>query len=212
MLSSSSPTPSRGRYDGLYRLTNEVQTSTSSTTELTHSTSYEYDKAGNRWKKLDEVGGTTTTTTNRYNANDQLLKEVTLVNGTATQTNTYAYDLNGSVIARTNISDQGTAEVLYGYNLANRLSSVTANGTTTTYHYNDSGIRVRKSSGTTATHYLVDANNHTGYAQVLEEFYESGGSTNLTMSYVLGDDVLGQATCYGFNSGRISSQIGIVAV
>jgi RHS repeat-associated protein len=43
--------------------------------------------------------------------------------------------------------------------------------------------------------YLVDANNHTGYAQVLEEFTDSGSGPGLTRSYVIGDDVLAQ--CYG---------------
>jgi RHS repeat-associated protein len=48
---------------------------------------------------------------------------------------------------------------------------------------------VRQSAGTT-TYYLVDANNHTGYAQVLEELAAVGGTPNV--SYVMGDDVMGQ--------------------
>ena len=182
------------QYDGMYRLTNEVQTSTSGTTALTHSTRYEYDKCGNRWKKVDVVGGNTTTVTNRYNANDQLEKEVTLNgSGTPTATNTYAYDANGSVIARTNISVSGTTMVLYGNDLKNKLSSVaTYNGSWTTnyFQYNDQGIRVRTISGGSTKYFLVDANNHTGYAQVLEELDTVGGTPS--RSYVVGDDVMAQ--------------------
>ncbi len=181
------------QYDGLYRLTNEVQTSTSSTTALTHSSSYQYDKAGNRWKKIDVVGGTTTTITNQYNANDQLLKEVTLVGGAPTATNTYLYDANGSVIARTNIASGGTGVALYSYDLKNKLNSVASfNGiwTTNQFEYNEQGIRVRTVTGGSTKYFLVDGNNHTGYAQVLEELNAVGGSPS--RSYVLGDDVLAQ--------------------
>jgi RHS repeat-associated protein len=39
---------------------------------------------------------------------------------------------------------------------------------------------------------LIDPNNHTGYAQVLEEFYSIGAPPS--RSYVIGDDVLGQCS------------------
>jgi len=169
-----------------------VQTSTSGTTALTHSTSYEYDKNGNRWKKVDVVGGVTTTITNQYNANDQLLKEVTRAGSTLTATNDYVYDANGSLTARTNITSGGTATALYTYDLKNKLSTVKVVGEPgiTSYLYNEQGIRVRSQKGANMTHYLVDANNHTGYAQVLEELNTIGSTPS--RSYVLGDDVLAQ--------------------
>jgi RHS repeat-associated protein len=176
----------------MYRLTNEV--CVTSVTGGSYTNAYEYDKVGNRLKKLRITSGNTTTITNLFNETDQLLKEVTLVAGAPTETNAYAYDLNGSLIARTNVSATTTV-TLYGYNLANKLSSVTTQGSglTNYFTYNDQGIRVRtdSSSGGDPTLYLVDANNHTGYAQVLEELTALGATP--TRSYVISDDVLAQA-------------------
>jgi RHS repeat-associated protein len=174
-------------YDGLYRLTNEVCISTVSGASYTNA--FQYDKAGNRWQQIRTRSGGTTTITNLHNANDQLLKEVTLVGGTPTVTNLYAHDANGSLVAKTNISSSSYTN-LYGYDLKNKLSYVTSagSGITNRFQYNDQGVRVRTIESGSTKYFLVDANNHTGYAQVLEERI---GST-LTRSYVLGDDVLGQ--------------------
>ena len=174
------------QYDGLYRLTNEVSTSTASA--LAHATSYQYDKVGNRVKKVDVVGGTTTTVTNLYNANDQLLKEVTQVGAALTATNNYVYDANGSVIARTNITSGGTATAVYAYDLKNKLSSVLTGGNTTKYEYNHQGIRVRSLTGASTKYYLVDGNNHTGYAQVSELYAPTKAAMmppNLTLAQLL---------------------------
>jgi len=103
----------------------------------------------------------------------------------------YAYDLNGSLTTKTNAS--GT--ISYTYNLANKLSSVAASGITTAFGYNDQGIRVNSATSSSTNTYLVDANNRTGYQQVLEEFNASGGGAPaLTKSYVIGDDVLAQCS------------------
>ena len=59
--------------------------------------------------------------------------------------------------------------VTYEYNLQNRLVSVSDGTTTVTYKYNTDGIRVQADDGTTVTDYLIDAFNHTGYAQVFKE-------------------------------------------
>ena len=59
------------------------------------------------------------------------------------------------------------------------------------YKYNADGIRVQKiddpDGAATTTTYLIDAYNHTGYAQVLEE---SGANLK---TYTIGDDILTQA-------------------
>ena len=117
---------------------------------------------------------------------------MTLSGGSPTGTNNYTYDLNGSVVGKTNIAGT-TTTTLYAYNVANKLSSVTGPNGSANYQYNDQGIRVRSVTGGNTTYYLVDANNHTGYAQVLEEFNVTGGVPALAKSYVLGDDVLAQA-------------------
>ncbi|UCF00173.1 MAG: RHS repeat-associated core domain-containing protein [Planctomycetota bacterium] len=93
----------------------------------------------------------------------------------------------------------------YEYKLQNRLAKVTKTITGSTiaeiteYKYNPQGIRVESHSWTELsgtpqgddvyTDYLIDAYNHTGYAQV---FVEDDGTN--TTSYVIGDDVLAQAT------------------
>ncbi len=176
-------------YDRMYRLTNEICTSTAGGT---YTNSYSYDKAGNRVKKI-RYTSVIETNVSYFNANDQLTREeITPSSGTA-QTNYYAYDANGSVTSRTNTPASGGSTIaLYGYNLKNKLSSVaTYNGstwTTNSFQYNEQGIRVRASNGSYTTYYLTDANNLAGYAQILEERI---GST-FTRSYVIGDDVLGQ--------------------
>ncbi len=81
----------------------------------------------------------------------------------------------------------------YNYNLQNRLESVTVNGTTTTYKYNPDGIRVEKTVGGTTTTYLIDPYNHTGYAQVLEE-WDTTSTPTLVKTYTIADDVITQAS------------------
>ena len=106
----------------------------------------------------------------------------------------YAYDANGSLIEKktwdtTPEPDTLLETVTYDYNLQNRLVSVSDGTTTVTYKYNPDGIRVQADDGTTVTDYLIDAYNHTGYAQVLEEW--SGGE-HPDITYTIGDDVITQ--------------------
>lgn len=179
-------------YDQMYRLTNEVSMSSAPSNGGTYTNAYQYDKVGNRFTLAHSQNGSTTTTTNLFDVNDQLIREVTLSGGTTTQTNWYAYDSNGSQTARTNITSTIT-NVLYSYDLKNKLSSATTlgSGQTNSFIYNYQGIRVRTTAGGAPTYYLVDANNHTGYQQVLEELPAPGLTAN--RSYVLGDDVIAQA-------------------
>ncbi|PWU19984.1 MAG: hypothetical protein C5B50_05050 [Verrucomicrobia bacterium] len=179
------------QFDGMYRLTNEVCVSSNNVS--TYTNVFQYDQVGNRFSKAHLQNGATTTVTNLFNGNDQLLVEVTLSGNTPIETNSYAYDSNGSLIAKTNISSSSST-MLYGFDLKNKLSSVSLAGSSLTnfFLYNDSGIRVQSwsSSGSDTTLYLVDANNRTGYVQVLEELIARGASPRT--SYVIGDDVLAQ--------------------
>lgn len=59
------------------------------------------------------------------------------------------------------------------------------------YAYNETGLRVSQSDGGVTTVYLLDLQNPTGYAQVLEERDAAG---NVSKTYTLGHDVLAQAT------------------
>jgi RHS repeat-associated protein len=123
----------------------------------------------------------------------------------------YAYDDNGSCTAKTtrNSANAAVEVVTYDYNLQNKLRTATTDpisGSTvsvTQYTYDDQGIRVRSVSydmprggGThtneTTTTYLIDQQNHTGYAQTLEE---SDGATRTT--YTIGDDIVTQSAYDG---------------
>ena len=196
-------------YDTLNRLTQEA--SGSDIPEANFTTTYTYDLVGNRLQKATNDGTTTEIIDYSFNANDQLLHETSNLNFSTT----YGYDNNGSLLTKI-VGDIGSPEASYNftYNLENRLSSAqitrTENGQdlniATNYSYNQSGIRV-KANSTVTNHttnaivdanktFLIDPNNHTGYAQVLEE-YDPQSSTTPDLSYVLGNDVISQATGSG---------------
>ncbi|MEN6309508.1 MAG: Tox-REase-5 domain-containing protein [Anaerohalosphaeraceae bacterium] len=124
---------------------------------------------------------------------------------------TYGYDANGSLTSKTTTRGGQTAEtVVYTYNLQNRLvrvettpytGGVAGAVTAVDYAYNPDGIRVGKTemtpAGTTATAYLIDPANPTGYAQVLEETTTRYDAADVLLSvertdYVIGEDVISQ--------------------
>ncbi|QCS54135.1 RHS repeat-associated core domain-containing protein [Priestia flexa] len=104
--------------------------------------SYEYDKVGNRTKKI-EAKGTTTTTIYTYNAGNEL----TSVNGQA-----YSYDPNG------NLTNDG--EETYIYDVENQLIEVKDKSGNSlgkfTYDYDGKRTSMTTSSGTTYFHYNGD--------------------------------------------------------
>ncbi len=174
------------RCDAMYRLTNEVLDTTLACGG--YHASYRYDKAGNRTSLVTVKDSGSTTITYSYNANDQLLEEVRTGGGAGPATTVYGYDANGSLTNKV-IGATGD-EYRYNYNLQNRLREVVLNGSaSTTYLYNDQGIRVRAGD----KRFLVDAQNHTGYAQVLGELTVQGSAFAVSRSYTLGDDVLSQS-------------------
>jgi len=139
------------QFDQMYRLTNEVNLCSAAGASYTNA--YSYDIAGNRLKQIARAGNLITIT-NSYDANDALLREVTQTGVNYTETNNYAYDLNGSMIGKTNIA-ASVNTTTYVYDLMNKLSSVASNGTVlASYQYNSQGIRVRGTSGGTTNYYL----------------------------------------------------------
>ena len=156
------------------------------------------------------------TVTYTYDANDRLLTETKDADGTADDRHTvYEYDATQQT-AKTvyeGLDAQGTKleETAYDYNLQGRMSTVTLDSdgdgvpeTQLEYEYDDSGIRVAQTKTVDGngdgdfvdpedtaerTDYLVDHQNHTGYAQVLEERVDG----QLSKTYTLGLDVLAQA-------------------
>lgn len=171
------------QYDGMYRLTNEINVTATSNGTYAYTNAYGYDLVGNRLQK-SRSGASAETDTYTYNANDELTNEIDGISAI-----NYLYDPNGSLTNQAT----GTATNSYTYDLANKLNGVSVNGTQqASYYYNDQGIRVQTSATTTGgtTYFLIDGNNQTGYAQVLEELPTVGGTP--VTSYVIGDDVLAQ--------------------
>lgn len=152
-------------------------------------------------------------------ADGQYLNLSTSAWGSGNRTISYQYDKNGSQICKTTkktLEDEIIEVVKYEYNLQDRLSKVITTtysegdpvGTETVeYRYDPDGIRTEKTvDGTTRIEYLIDPDNHTGYAQVLEEseYDVTNPASPVLLSanyYTLGDDVIAQTKAADFGSG-----------
>ncbi len=130
-------------YDSIYRLTNEVVGGLG-------SLGYGYDAVGNRTNRSGSLGslGAQTPT---YDTNDWLTTD--------------SYDSDGNTVA------SGAA----GFQYDNLDRLIGSSNERTNYTYDADGNRVTKSVynsalGNVPTYYLVDDQNPSGYAQVLEEY------------------------------------------
>jgi RHS repeat-associated protein len=148
------------------------------------------------------------TVTYSYDNNDRLLTETDNATGTTNDTTTvYGYGTDGESTGETSkmvyqgLTSSGTilSQTTYSYDAQGRMSQVQIDGngggafeTTTSYKYDDEGIRVEQTvtdnTGTKTYTYTIDSNNLTDYAQVLEEYVNNV----LNKSYVIGTDVIAQ--------------------
>lgn len=149
-------------YDDLYRLTNE--TIANDTYGINGTVHYGYDPVGNRLSRASSVAGVPSQTST-YDANDRLTADT--------------FDANGN----TRTSTGGS----YDYDFENRLITHTSS-VTSGFVYDGDGNRVAKTVGGITTNYLVDTNNHTGYAQVVEEL-QSGA---VVKQFTYGHDLISQ--------------------
>jgi RHS repeat-associated protein len=151
-------------YDDLYRLTGEAIANDPH--GVSGSANYNYDPVGNRLDRTSSVAGVPSHSST-YDANDRLTSDT--------------YDPNGN----TTVSNGNT----YNYDFENRLVSLsTQNSGLSTFLYDGDGNRVAKTVAGVTTNYLVDANNLTGYAQVVEEL-QSGA---VVKSFTYGHDLISQ--------------------
>jgi RHS repeat-associated protein len=148
-------------YDDLYRLTSE--SIANDARGINGSVTYGYDPVGNRLSRTSNVAPVPSQSSS-YDANDRLTSDT--------------YDDNGNTITATGQS--------YAYDFENHLTSL--NGGSVTYVYDGDGNRVAKTAGGVTTNYLVDTNNLTGYAQVVEEI-QSGA---VTKQFSYGHDLISQ--------------------
>ncbi len=208
-------------YDDIGRLIRESYNSFDDS--LDFIADYVFDLTGNRREKKTDTDPTFTgsptfdeTVSYVFDANDRLLSETLDAPGTAEDRFTaYEYGPNaaggygGDHTTRTKktvyqgLDASGTklSEDGYTYTRQGRLwiaeRDTDGDGTvdqTLKYEYNDNGVRVSSEVDGTKTLLLVDENNPTGYAQVLEEL---DSALSVIRSYTLGLDVLAQAESTG---------------
>lgn len=170
-------------YDDLYRLTGE--TITNDPNGQNGTVSYTLDKIGNRLARSSSVPSVPSVV-NTFNTRDWLNADI--------------YDVNGN----TTVSPGMTMQDVYDFE--NRLILRTRpDGTQVNLAYDADGNRIQKtlldSSGALVrtTSYLVDTNNLTGYAQVVEERTSeiSNLTSQITRIYTYGSDLISQAVSLG---------------
>lgn len=148
-------------YDALYRLKSEAVTSDAGSNN--GRVDYDYDDTGNRLTRTSTLAGVMPQSLT-YDGNDRLTSD--------------AHDANGNTKQSRGVS--------YTYDWENQLTSV--NGGAADYAYDGDGNRVSKTVGGVTTAYLVDTNNPTGYAQVVEEL-QAG---QVVRQYTYGSDLISQ--------------------
>ena len=174
------------QYDALDRLTQETVTSGGSSIL---STSFTLDLVGNQVSETTITPGQTETTASMFDARNELRSSTQTISG-AQHTTTYQYDANGSLV--TTVGPDGTTTT-YTYDMKQQLVAVQAKTSagvvtyTENLTYSPQGIvtsRTLVQGGTTTTSvYLIDAEDPSGYAQVLEV---KAGSGNFVSSFVYG--------------------------
>ena len=139
-------------YDSVYRMTAESV----ARSPLNGTLNYGLDPVGNRLSLVSTLSGINPQTV-AYDANDRL-----------TANN---FDANGNTL-----SANGKT---FGYDSLDRMTTV--NSGAVTMVYDGDGSRVAKAAGGVATSYLVDDNNPSGLAQVVEEIV--GGVVQRTYTH-----------------------------
>jgi RHS repeat-associated protein len=189
-------------YDKLRRLTLEAIGSTT-INYAGNGTVLGYDAVGNRRSRISTVSAvasTPTTSNVNYDVNDQIDNDgapTTLSSRFDANGNTIVPDFNGNGVIDT--ADTGYT---YTYNLENQLITANGGGKNITLNYDADGNRVRKVVGASTTYYLVDEQNPTGYAQVLEERSAPNASPSVIYTYgldLVNQDRGGNVHYYGYD-------------
>ena len=182
-------------YDALYRLTSEAIAGDSHGNNGTIT--YTLDKVGNRLSRTSNVSALSSQTGLTYNARDEL--------------STDTYDANGNTMQGLLApSLQAPGSFADTYDFENRLIVRTkSDGTSINISYDADGNRTQKNlldlnnSPVSATTYLVDTNNLTGYAQVAEE--RKSVPTGVTLKvYTYGNQLLSCTTTLNNQPAAVS--------
>ncbi|MGH9762798.1 MAG: hypothetical protein ACREAC_18400, partial [Blastocatellia bacterium] len=150
-------------YDDIYRLTAET-ISSDPTTANNGNISYAYDAVGNRQSRTSTIAAVPSVASSSYDADDRLSTDSYDANGSTTKlgSNNYAYDFENHIVS-VNPGSPNAITILYDAN----------------------GSRVAKTVNGVTTRYLVDDNNPTGNAQVVDELTNSSVSRTYTYGHML---------------------------
>ena len=171
-------------YDALYRLTSETITPTDSLNPIRGTVNYTHDSVGNRTSRVTDNAVLRSILPNQafgYNSNDQLDDHTHDANGNTTSSPAPTNSLTGITSSNSDATDT--------YDFRNKLiRREYDDGTTIDLTYNADALLVRKNTNklntSTLTNFLQDTNNHTGYAQIVEEITDNVFALN-----VLGHDL-----------------------
>ncbi|MGH9383813.1 MAG: RHS repeat-associated core domain-containing protein, partial [Vicinamibacterales bacterium] len=174
-------------YDAVDRLVREVIDETGSAGDL--DIAYFYDAVGNRERKQSVSSAETIETLYTYDNNDRLLTEATTTTsaqGSVTSASVlFAYDANGSVVSRTN----GSQTDIYAYDSEGRLVAASVQSGNVpghvTYTYSTDGMRIGRTVGVVTTRFVLA--DFWGLTQVLAAV--SGGDVT---TYSHGHDLISQ--------------------
>lgn len=197
-------------YDALNRLVEErFDEGNDGLSAGDYVTRYAFDLASNRTQAQKDAGNDGSqaftadeTTAYTYDANDRL----TIEDGPSDYT-TYGYDntvQNRKTAWTDDTETTKVSETTFSYDAMGRMIQVAIDSdgdgnvdSTQTYEYDHRSLRVTEDDGTTKTTYLFDAQNHTGYAQVLEQGVDANGNGleagEIDRTFTLGHDVITQA-------------------
>lgn len=174
LVSESTGRTATYAYDGIYRLTQETIAGAGA---QNGTVDYTLDKVGNRTARLSSLPSVQNQNST-FNVRDWL--------------NSDSYDSNGNTTLSSGVTTQDI------YDFEDRLIiRRKADGSTVNLSYDADGIRRQKtllnaaSQLVSTTSYLIDTNNHTGYAQVIEE-YENSGTGISAITYTYGHDLISQ--------------------
>jgi RHS repeat-associated protein len=167
------------QYDDVYRLTSESINGTPST----GSANYGYDPVGNRLSRgvssLPLLPQTFS-----FDANDRL--------------NADTYDANGNTLIGAGFDQFQPDQYDFENRLISRVATVNGQATTINIWYDGDGNRVKKSvttaTNSVTTFFVVDDQNPSGYAQVLEEITKDATLTTpaVTRVYTYGHTLISQ--------------------
>ena len=130
-----------------------AQRVSASTTTALYQHEYNYDSNLNRTRKTvtSATGAVTTEDYTYYPKSDRLQ---------TAGNKTYSYDARGNVTNIATGTGTNLSNTALGWNFDNRLTSLTpASGTASTYLYNGSGLRTKKTVGSAVTNYLTDGDD-----------------------------------------------------